>query len=121
MGSYGNGYEGDLMPGVSSTATSYTSVSWGPSFESMKGQQIYQYYKYYKEGGIENPLEDFVAYPNNWKAMYQNSNYDNVSVALTGGSEKATYRLSYGYTTTSTVTRSTSPPTVRSTTSSRQT
>ena len=98
MGSYGNGYEGDLMPGVNSTATSYTSVSWGPSFESMKGQQIYQYYKYYKEGGIENPLEDFVAYPDNWKAMYQNSNYDNVSVALTGGSEKATYRLSYGYT-----------------------
>ena len=98
MGRYNNGYEGDMIPGIGSTATAYTAGSWGPSFESMKGQQVYQYYKYYEAEGIENPAEDFVAYPDNWKAMYQNSNYDNVTVALTGGSEKATYRLSYGYT-----------------------
>nr|WP_262493660.1 SusC/RagA family TonB-linked outer membrane protein [Millionella massiliensis] len=98
MGRYNNGYEGDMIPGIGSTATAYTAGSWGPSFESMKGQQVYQYYKYFEDEGIENPAEDFVAYPDNWKAMYQNSNYDNVTVALTGGSEKATYRLSYGYT-----------------------
>ena len=75
----------------------YESYSWGPSFASMKGQQVRQYYKYYSPEGISNPEEAFQAYPDNWKYMYQNSNYDNVSVALTGGSDKATYRLSYGY------------------------
>ena len=99
MGSYSNGYEGDVVPGLNTTSTSgaYVRHSWGPSFESMKGQQMYQFYKYYEPEGISNPLDDYVAYPDNWKAMYQNTNYDNVTVALTGGSEKATYRLSYGY------------------------
>ncbi|WP_281671859.1 SusC/RagA family TonB-linked outer membrane protein [Rikenella microfusus] len=98
MGRYNNGYEGDMIPGVGSTATSYTAGSWGPSFASMQGQQMYQYYKSYPAGGIDNPMENYVAYPDAWKTMFQNSNYDNVSVALTGGSEKATFRLSYGYT-----------------------
>ena len=97
MGDPTNGYEGGMMPGVNSTYTSYDSFSWGPSFESMKGQQMYQYYKYYAPDGIDNPLEDYVAYKDNWKAYFQNSRTDNVSVALTGGSEKATFRLSYGY------------------------
>ncbi|WP_283390926.1 SusC/RagA family TonB-linked outer membrane protein [Millionella massiliensis] len=97
MGSYSNGYEGDMIPGANSTATGYSANSWGPSFASMAGQQMYQYYKYYEPDGIDNPMEELVAYPDNWKAFYQNSQYDNVTVALTGGSEKATYRLSYGY------------------------
>ncbi len=75
----------------------YEAYSWGPSFASMKGQNVRQYYKYYSPDGIDNPEEEFKAYPDNWKYLYQNSNYDNVSVALTGGSEKATFRLSYGY------------------------
>ena len=100
MGDPTNGYEGGIMPGVNSTATSYDSYSYGPSFASMKGTQIYQYYKYYKPDGIDNPLDSYQAYPNNWKTLYQNTKYDNVSVALTGGSDKATYRLSYGYTST---------------------
>ncbi|WP_304708185.1 SusC/RagA family TonB-linked outer membrane protein [uncultured Rikenella sp.] len=94
---YNNGYEGGMMPGVNSTYDSYMQASFGPSFASMKGQKIYQYYKYYAPEGIDNPMEDYVAYKDNWKAYYQNSRIDNVSVALTGGSEKATYRLSYGY------------------------
>ena len=97
MGAYSNGYEGDLIPGTNSTSTGYTASSWGPSFASMQGQKMYQYYKYYEPDGIDNPLDSYVAYPDNWKAFYQNSQYDNITVALTGGSEKATFRLSYGY------------------------
>ena len=101
MGDAKNGYEGGMMPGVNSTSDyGYDSYSFGPSFASMQGQQMYQYYKYYEPDGVDNPLESFVAYPDNWKTMYQNSQYDNISVALTGGSEKATFRLSYGYTDT---------------------
>ncbi len=98
MGGGSTGMEGDYMPDYQSTVPwGYDSYSYGPSFASMKGQQIYQYYKYYSPDGIDNPLSDYVAQPDSWKAFYQNSNYDNVSVALTGGSEKATFRLSYGY------------------------
>ena len=97
MGLPSNGYEGDVIPGTNSTRSDYVGASWGPSFESMAGQQMYQYYKYYTPDGTDNPLDDYVAYSDNWKTMYQNSNYDNITVALTGGSEKATYRLSYGY------------------------
>ena len=97
MGQYSSVTEGGLREDLQSTTTGYTSQSYGPSFESMKGQQMYQYYKYYSPDDISNPLDDYVAYPNNWKTFYQNSNYDNVSVALTGGSDKATFRLSYGY------------------------
>ena len=92
------GMEGDYMPEYESNVPwGYDTYSYGPSYASMKGQKIYQYYKYYSPDGISNPLDDYVAQPNNWKTFFQNSNYDNVSVALTGGSDKATYRLSYGY------------------------
>ncbi|WP_304708188.1 SusC/RagA family TonB-linked outer membrane protein [uncultured Rikenella sp.] len=97
MGQAGNGYEGGVIEGQQYTRNGYTAQSYGPSYASMKGQQLYQFYKYYAPEGIDNPLDDYVAYPNSWKAFFQNSNYDNVSVALTGGSEKATFRLSYGY------------------------
>ncbi len=97
MGSPNNGYEGGVIDGKQYTRNGYTAASWGPSFASMKGQQLYQFYKYYEPEGIDNPLDDYVAHPDSWKAFYQNTNYDNVSVALTGGSEKATFRLSYGY------------------------
>lgn len=97
MGRPNNGYEGGLIEGQQYTQNGYTAASWGPSVASMQGQQLYQFYKYYKPDGIDNPLSDYVTYPDAWKAFYQNTNYDNVSVALTGGSEKATYRLSYGY------------------------
>ncbi|WP_299456747.1 SusC/RagA family TonB-linked outer membrane protein [uncultured Rikenella sp.] len=97
MGRPDNGFEGGLIEGQQYTRNGYTAVSWGPSFASMKGQQLYQFYKYYAPDEISNPLEEYQAYPNSWKTFYQNTNYDNVSVALTGGSEKATFRLSYGY------------------------
>ncbi|WP_300726823.1 SusC/RagA family TonB-linked outer membrane protein [uncultured Rikenella sp.] len=93
----GNGFEGGVIEGKDYTYGSYLNYSYGPSFASMKGQQVRQFYKYYAPDGIDNPAEAYVAYPDSWKIFYQNSNYDNVSVALTGGSEKATFRLSYGY------------------------
>lgn len=36
--------------------------------------------------------------PDNWKAVYQNGNYINNNIALSGGSDKYTYRLSYSNT-----------------------
>ncbi len=97
MGAPGSGYEGGVIEGQQYTRNGYTAASWGPSVASMQGQQLYQFYKYYAPDGIDNPLSNYETYPNAWKAFYQNTSYDNVSVALTGGSEKATYRLSYGY------------------------
>ena len=95
-----NGYEGNIPDGADAAYNGYLSDSFGPSFASLKGTQLRQYYKYYAPDNIDNPLEDVIAYPDNWKTIYQNSNYDNVSVALTGGSDKATFRLSYAYTNT---------------------
>ncbi|WP_299456733.1 SusC/RagA family TonB-linked outer membrane protein [uncultured Rikenella sp.] len=95
-GDAANGYEGGFYPGNNDNY-GYHPYSFGPSFASQKGAQVYQYYKYYAPDGIDNPLDEYKAYPDNWKTFFQNSNYDNVSVALTGGSEKATFRLSYGY------------------------
>lgn len=97
MGRPNNGYEGGVIEGQQYTNNGYTAASWGPSVASMQGQQLYQFYKYYAPDGIDNPLSNYETYPDAWKAFYQNTSYDNVSVALTGGSEKATYRLSYGY------------------------
>ncbi len=65
--------------------------SWGPE---LQGQTISQY----------NPVTDafdraapFVAYPNNVKDMFQNGyNWQN-NIAFSGGSEKNTFRFSYGY------------------------
>ena len=97
MGNPGNGYEGGIYEGQQYTSAGYTTLSWGPSVASLNGQPLYQFYKYYEPDGIDNPLEPVTINPDSWKAFYQNTQYDNVSVALTGGSEKATFRLSYGY------------------------
>ncbi len=87
-----NGYEGDVIPGTLSTTANggYTAGSFGPRLD---GQLMEQNYKW-----PNNTPEPFVAYPDNWRALFQTGQYDDVSVALTGGSEKATYRLSYAYT-----------------------
>jgi len=65
--------------------------SWGPE---MQGQIINQY----------NPLTDafdraapFVAYPDNVKDIFQNGYNWQTNIAFSGGSEKNTFRFSYGY------------------------
>ena len=78
-GDAANGYEGGFYPGNNDNY-GYDPYSFGPSFASQKGAQVYQYYKYYAPDGISNPLDEYKAYPNAWKTFFQNSNYDNVSV-----------------------------------------
>ncbi|WP_300828235.1 SusC/RagA family TonB-linked outer membrane protein [uncultured Rikenella sp.] len=95
MGSPTNGYEGDIIPNVGSTVSDgvYSAQSFGPRMDA--GLQMSQEYKL---GKYNNPVEPLLSYANNWKSIFQTGQQDNVSVALTGGSEKATYRVSYGYT-----------------------
>ncbi|WP_462376171.1 SusC/RagA family TonB-linked outer membrane protein [Rikenella microfusus] len=98
MGSATNGFEGGIDPSIQSTASTYTGLSFGPRMDA--GISMRQGYKLWqnREGYQYNPDEPLVSYPDNWKSLFQTGYQDNVSVALTGGSEKATYRLSYGYT-----------------------
>ena len=98
MGSAFNGYEGDVDPNLQSTASEYTGESFGPRMDA--GIVMKQNYKLWqgREGYEYNPEEPLISHPDNWKSLFQTGKQDNVSVALTGGSDKATYRLSYGYT-----------------------
>lgn len=92
MGSYGNGYEGDFIPGENSSVTNggYSVASFGPRMDA--GLEMMASYK-----RPDRPIEPLVSYKDNWKAFLTSGRYDNVTVALTGGSDNATYRLSYGY------------------------
>lgn len=91
MGDPNNGFEGGMIDGTNSTANSYTGRSFGPAMGSVTMQQ------HYKLGQFNDPSELLTAYKDNWKSLFQTGQSDNISIALTGGSEKATYRLSYGY------------------------
>lgn len=95
MGDPSNGYEGGIIPTSESTVSDgiYIAESWGPRLDA--GYAMKQEYKL---GTYNNPVEPLVSYADNWKQIFQTGQQDNVSVALTGGSEKATYRVSYGYT-----------------------
>lgn len=92
MGSPGNGFEGGFAPGKLAGSESYSSTSFGPKLDGRPSQQ---YYKLWANNN--NPVEPFVAHPDNWKALFQTGQSDNVGIALTGGTDKATFRLSYGY------------------------
>ena len=99
-GNGNNGYEGDVIPGSNSSSTDYIRVNWGPSFESIRNNPTYdgKLTAWYKTDPFNTPVEEYRAYEDNWRELFQNSSQDRVSVALTGGSERATYRLSYSYT-----------------------
>lgn len=90
MGRPSNGYEGGYNEEWQSTNSAYTAGSFGPR---MDGQLMQQYYK-----GPGSVPEPFVAQPDNWRAFFQGGQYDNASIALTGGTNDVTYRLSYGFT-----------------------
>ena len=66
-----------------------TVMSWGPR---MDGRMINQY----MPNGESTP---FVAHPDNWKEFYQTGLNSTTNVAVSGGGEKSSFRLSYGYTT----------------------
>jgi len=65
-----------------------TVNSFGPK---MEGQMINQYLP----NGEATP---YVAHSNNWKEFYQTGMNSTTNVAINGGGEKSSFRLSYGYT-----------------------
>ena len=64
-----------------------SQMSWGPK---MDGQMVNQYLPH----GQATP---FVPHPDNWKEMYQTGLNNTTNVAVSGGTEKSAFRLSYGY------------------------
>ncbi len=84
-------YQNTYAQGLGGNYIYNTSSSWGPE---IKGQTVNAY----------NPLTDLAdrpevlqAYPNNVRDIFQNgSNWQN-NISFSGGSEKNTFRLSYGY------------------------
>lgn len=80
-----NGTQGGLLEDGSLQRTSF---SWGPR---MEGQLVNQ--------GLPNgEATPLVAHPDNWKEFYQTGLNSTTNVAITGGGEKSSFRVSYGYT-----------------------
>lgn len=80
-----DGYEGDFQPDGS---LKRTSMSWGPR---MDGRMINQY----MPDGENTP---YSAHPDNWKEFYQTGMNSTTNVAVNGGGEKSSFRVSYGFT-----------------------
>lgn len=80
-----NGYEGGFLADGS---LQKTGTSFGPR---MDGQLINQYLP----NGQKTP---FVAHPDNWKSLYQSGLNSTTNVAINGGGEKSSFRVSYSYT-----------------------
>ncbi len=84
-GTPNNGYEGGFL---SDGSLQKTAVSFGPK---MDGRLINQYLP----NGEKTP---FVAHPNNWKSLYKSALNSTTNVAINGGGEKSSFRLSYSFT-----------------------
>ncbi len=80
-----SGYESDFM-GDGSIAKTYTSL--GPK---MEGQLKDQYF-------LGGKTTAFSPQPNNWKALFKPGLFSNTNIAINGGNDKASFRLSYSYT-----------------------
>ena len=81
----GNGYEGGFLADGS---LQQTAVSFGPK---MDGTLVNQHLP----NGEATP---FVAHPDNWKALYQSPINLNYNIAINGGGETSSFRLSYSHT-----------------------
>lgn len=80
-----NGYQGDYLADGS---LQRTSNSWGPR---MDGRIIDQYLP-------NGEATAFVPHENNWKEFYQTGVNSTTNVAISGGTEKSSFRVSYGFT-----------------------
>ena len=85
MGSIANGYQGDFD---SSGDLIGTGNSWGPKFD---GRMVNMYMP-------NGEKVKYVAQPNNWKDFYRTGVNSTTNVAISGGSENSSFRLSYGFT-----------------------
>jgi iron complex outermembrane receptor protein len=84
-GAPNNGFEGGFLADGSLQRSAY---SWGPK---MDGSMVNQYLPH----GEPTP---FVPHPDNWKALYQSALNSTTNVAINGGGEKSSFRVSYSYT-----------------------
>lgn len=84
-GSAQNGYEGGFLADGSLQRTAY---SFGPR---MDGSMVNQYLP----DGQPTP---FVPHPDNWKSLYQAGLNSTTNVAINGGKENSSFRISYSYT-----------------------
>ena len=80
-----NGYQGDFQPDGSLDKVNY---SWGPKMDGSLRNQ-------YMPDGESTP---YVAHPDNWKEFYQTGFNNTTNVAISGGGEKSSFRISYGFT-----------------------
>ena len=84
MGSISNGYQGGFTPEGDLLGT---GNSWGPK---MDGSPVTMYMPYGEK-------EKYVAHPDNWKDFYQTGVNSTTNIAVSGGGENSSFRLSYGY------------------------
>jgi len=90
MGDWSQGYDGTYQQGWMSTNEDYfDAFSFGEKFSDWEGKQMKLWYN-------GDKLSDY-KYHNNYSAFFREMSTDNVTASLTGGSDKVTYRLSYGY------------------------
>ena len=82
-----DGYQGDFQPDGAIISAGY---SWGPKMDgSLRNQWM--------PDGKSTP---FSPHPMNWKEFYQIGINNTTNVAISGGGEKSSFRLSYGFTKT---------------------
>lgn len=86
-GAPNNGYEGGFLDDGS---LQRTPLSWGPRMDGVLRNQ-------YMPDGKDTP---FSPHPMNWKEFYQTGVNNITNVAISGGGEKSSFRLSYGFTKT---------------------
>lgn len=84
-GAVQNGYEGGLLADGS---LQRTAVSFGPK---MDGSLLNQYLPH----GQATP---FIPQPDNWKNLYQSGLNSTTNVAINGGAENSSFRVSYSFT-----------------------
>lgn len=82
-----DGYQGDFQPDGAIISAGY---SWGPKMDGSLRDQ-------WMPDGKSTP---FSPHPMNWKEFYQTGINNNTNVAISGGGEKSSFRLSYGFTKT---------------------
>ena len=78
------GYDNLLQPDGKLVKSIY---SWGPR---MEGQM-------FDQGLPSGESTPYTAHPDNWKDFYQTGMNSTTNVAITGGGEKSSFRLSYGF------------------------
>lgn len=84
-GSPSNGFEGGFLADGS---LQRTAMSFGPK---MDGTMVNQYLP----SGEKTP---FVPHPDNWKELYQSGLNSTTNIAINGGGENSSFRVSYAYT-----------------------